>query len=81
MIKKLTFLTAAIPIIIGLIIAISLYLTVGWRGFWIVFPGDRFGDFSRYLSPNQIITGKSRVGKKDFFDLNFTNLTTLCSDY
>lgn len=31
--------TAAIPIIIGLIIAISLYLTVGWWGFWIVFPG------------------------------------------
>lgn len=35
--------TAAIPIIIGLIIAISLYLTVGWWGFWIVFPSGLSG--------------------------------------
>ena len=26
------------PTIIGLIIAVSLYLMVGWWGFWIIFP-------------------------------------------
>lgn len=28
----------AVPMIIGLIIAASLYLMVGWWGFWIIFP-------------------------------------------
>lgn len=28
----------ALPTVIGLIIAASLYLTVGWWGFWIIFP-------------------------------------------
>lgn len=28
----------AMPIIIGLIIAASLYLILGWWGFWIIFP-------------------------------------------
>ncbi len=32
------YITVAIPTIIGLIIATSLYLSVGWWGFWIVFP-------------------------------------------
>lgn len=35
--------TAVIPIIIGLTIAVALYLTVGWWGFWIVFPSGLSG--------------------------------------
>lgn len=71
----------AIPIIIGLIIAASLYLMVGWWGFLDNLPMDRFGDLNRVFHSNQSVTGKSKFGKTGFLSFNFTGFASFCSDF
>lgn len=56
--------TVAIPLIIGLIITISLYLTVGWWGFLIVFPGIGLAISIGIYLQSKLSPEKAGLGRK-----------------
>lgn len=53
-----------LPFTIGLVIATTLYLTIGWWGFWVIFPWIGFSISTGHLI-RAVTTGKKRLlGRK-----------------
>ena len=62
MTKKIINIT--LPLLIGVIVATALYLSIGWWGFWVIFPWIGFSISIGHLI-RALLTGKKRLlGRK-----------------